>query len=30
MVEDGLFGWDTTPLDVWPELASESTPIFAT
>ena len=23
MVEDGLIGWDTTPLDVWPELASE-------
>ncbi|HET9473614.1 MAG TPA: serine hydrolase domain-containing protein [Steroidobacteraceae bacterium] len=23
MVEDGLIGWDTTPLQVWPELASE-------
>ena len=23
MVEDGLIGWDTTPLEVWPDLANE-------
>ena len=23
MVEDGLISWDTTPLDVWPELAND-------
>src|SRR5688572_27262396 len=23
LVEDGLIGWDTTPLQVWPELANE-------
>ena len=23
MVEDGLIGWDTTPVQVWPELANE-------
>ncbi|HEX5162961.1 MAG TPA: serine hydrolase domain-containing protein [Steroidobacteraceae bacterium] len=23
MVEDGLIGWDTTPLEVWPELGNE-------
>ncbi len=28
LVEDGLIDWDTTPLEVWPELASEIHPDF--
>lgn len=28
LVEDGLISWDTTPIDVWPELASSIHPGF--
>src|SRR5262249_26330107 len=28
LVEDGLISWDTTPLDVWPELDTSINPAF--